>query len=169
MTLRAFLRVLVVGAVAVMCGSAFTALAFFLDSAESWGLEERYASGFLLTYALSLAGSAPAQVIFALALWLVARALSWRRRWQWAVLGAVLGVLVTFALSRLGDVVEGTYFAPQWQRVKSALMFPLMGPMMFAVRPVWVAAAVGAATALVLHLVARPSRAARSAARSVQP
>jgi hypothetical protein len=57
------------------------------------------------------------------------------------------------------------YFSADLQRIKAFLMFSLAGPMMFAVQPAWILAAVGAATAATLRLVVswvgeRPSRSA---------
>ncbi len=140
---------------AVLGGTLFVALAYYGGSAESWAAEERLAAGFLLIYALSLAGGFTSQLLFAFTLRHLAAALGWNRLWQWLALGGAAGLAVPWALARIGYLLEATYFPAAWQPAKSALMFPLMGPMMYSTQPIWLLVTVGAATAAFLHQLQR--------------
>lgn len=140
--------------VAVLVGTLFVAIAYFSESADSWGREGRWAAGFGLIYSLALAGGFVVQIAFAVLLRWIAHAGGLRRPIHWVVLGAILGIGVPWSLARLGYVIEGSYFSAGMQGVKRALMFPLTGAMMYTVHPLWVLAAVGGATGAVLWQVA---------------
>jgi hypothetical protein len=140
--------------VAVLVGTLFVAVAYFWESADSWGREGRWAAGFGLIYSLALAGGFLVQIAFAVLLRWIAHAGGLRRPIHWVVLGGMLGVAVPWSLARLGYLIEGSYFSAGMQGVKRALMFPLTGAMMYTVQPVSVLAAVGGATGAVLWLVA---------------
>lgn len=155
---RRWPAVLLYGVVAVLAGSFFTAVAYYADSASSWALEDRRLSGFLLIYGLTLAGGAPAQLVVAGCLWWLTRRLHWNGPVSWAGTGGVLGLAVPWSMAKLGYLIDGFHFSTGLQQVKSALLFPLVGPMMFVVQPAWVRVSAGAATALALWLVARRLR-----------
>jgi hypothetical protein len=153
---------LLFGAVAVLAGSLFTALVYYAGAASSWALEDRRVSGFLLVFGLALAGGTPALLVFAVLLkWLTRGA---ARAAPWLLAGGVLGFAVPWTLARIGYAVERMYFPGDLQRLKAALVFPLMGPMMFDVQPAWVGVGIGVATAVPLWLVFR-----RTSRRRVVP
>lgn len=138
---------------AVLVGTFFVAIAYFSDSAESWGREGRWASGFALIYSLALAGGFLVQIVFALLLRGVAQATRFNGFASWTASGAMLGVAVPWAFARLGYLIDGLYFPAGLQRAKFSLMFCLQGSMMFVAQPLWVLAAVGAVTGAVLWFV----------------
>jgi hypothetical protein len=146
---------LVFGTVAVLAGSFFTAIAYYAGAAGSWAVEDRQISGFLFVYALTLAGGAPAEIVYAVLLRWLTRLLDWHGAARWVLTGAVLGLAVPWSLSRIGYLIERMYFPSELQRLKAALLFPLVGPMMYAVQPAWVRVSIGAATALSLWVVFR--------------
>jgi hypothetical protein len=148
---RAALLYLIIG---VLAGTLFVSLAYFADSADSWGREGRWASGFVLTYSLALAGGFLVQAAFALLLRWLTRVTRQSGLVQWVAFGAVLGVALPWAVARVGYWLDALYFSADLQRLKAALLFTLTGSMMYAAQPAWVQASVGAATALTLGLVA---------------
>lgn len=144
---------LLYGVVAVLAGSFFTASAYYAGAASSWALEDRQLSGFLLVFGLTLAGGAPALLVFAVLLkWVTLGA---TRVAPWLLVGGMLGFAVPWIMARLGYALERIYFSSDLQRLKAALVFPLVGPMMFDVQPPWVRMGIGVATALPLWLVFR--------------
>lgn len=144
--------------VAILTGTLFVTLAYFAESARSWGLEGRWAAGFAQTYALALAGGLVMQVVFAALLRWATRASRLPGPVPWIVAGALLGIVLPWAFARLGYVLEGTRFPADLQRLKFILIFPLMGAMMYEVQPVWVQAAAGAATGGTIYVFARRRR-----------
>lgn len=138
--------VLLYTAVWVLVGTLSVACVYFADAAESWATEERRLAGFVSTFALALILGCPVQIVAALC----ARVLMRFTRdalVSWAACGAALGVALPWAFARAGYALEAVHFARDWQSAKSALMFPLMGPMMYETQPAWVMVAVGATTA----------------------
>jgi uncharacterized protein YfiM (DUF2279 family) len=135
---------------AVWVGTLFVAIAYFSDSAGSWGREGRWASGFVLIYSLALAGGFLVQVLFAVLLRWLTRTANRQGIASWILSGAALGIGVPWSLARLGYLMEGLYFSAELQPLKRALTFPLAGAMMYAVQPAWVLIAVGAATGAAL-------------------
>ena len=131
------------------------AAAYFVDSAASWGREGRWVSGFGLAYALAFAGGFAIQVVAALCVLGLTRAIRRHGLVDWIAAGGAIGAALPWGLARLGYLLEGIHFPHDWQGVKTALMFPLMGAMMYEVRPAWVLAAVGAATAGTVRLFSR--------------
>jgi hypothetical protein len=150
--------------VAILAGSLFVAAAYYADSADSWALEDRRVYGFLFVYGLTLAGAAPALLAFAGTVRMVTRLLRWTRPGQWLVAGGIAGLVVPWALGALGYAIDGWYFPAELQRLKRSLVFPLMGPMMYASQPVWVRMAIGLATSAVLWAVVRATTRSRSPA-----
>lgn len=144
--------------VAILTGTFFVTLAYFVDSARSWGLEGRWLAGFAQTYGLALAGGFVMQVAFAALLHQATRGTRLAGPVPWIVVGALLGILLPWAFARLGYVLDGTRFPADLQRLKFILIFPLMGAMMYEVQPVWVQAAVGAATGGTIYFFARRRR-----------
>lgn len=138
---------------AILIGTLFVAAAYFLDAAESWGREGRWVPGFVQTYVLALAGGFAAQAAFAVLLLWLTRAARPAGPARWIGFGTVLGVVVPWAFARAGYLVEGLRFSAELQPVKFVLRFPLMGAMMYETQPLWVLAAVGAATGGTLFLV----------------
>ena len=139
--------------VAVAAGSFWIALAYYVESASSFAVEERQASGFAFMYGLAVVGALPALVVYAVMLRWLARALGSVHVISWLVLGTALGVALPWGLAALGNAIELMYFRGELQWLKNAVMFPLMGPMMYGVQPVWVRLTVAGATALTLWLV----------------
>ena len=158
----------------LMVGTFFVTCAYFADSAQSWRREGRGVAGFLYTYALALPGGFAIQMSAAVLLRLITRAMGLRGIIPWLCLGGALGVAVPWTFARAGYLLEGLRFAHEWQAAKTAMMFPLMGAMMYEMHPVWTQIAVGAASAVTVRLMlgvnagARPASpgAARSRARS---
>jgi hypothetical protein len=140
----------------LLVGTFFVASVHFADSAQSWGREGRWLSGFFYVYALALAGGFPIQIVAALLLRRLTRATRWDRVVHCIGFGGALGLVLPWAFARAGYLLEGVRFPHEWQNVKSALMFPLMGAMMHETHPAWVLAAVGAATGGSVRLMMRP-------------
>ena len=136
----------------LVVGTFFVTCAYFADSAQSWRREGRGVAGFLYTYALALPGGFAIQIAAAVLLRLLTRATRLSGIITWLCLGGALGVAVPWAFARAGYVLESLRFAHEWQAAKTALMFPLMGAMMYEVHPVWMQIAVGAATAATVRL-----------------
>lgn len=136
----------------VLVGTLFVACAYFADAAESWGTEGRRFAGFAYTYVLALVLGSPVQIVAAMCARVLTR-LTRDAVVSWAACGAVLGVGLPWAFARAGYAVEAVHFARDWQSVKSALMFPLMGPMMYETQPAWVMVAVGATTAATVRFL----------------
>jgi hypothetical protein len=63
--------------------------------------------------------------------------------------------VVPWALGRTGYVLEAIRFPQEWQTIKAALIFPMMGAMMYETQPIWVMSLVGAATAGTVRLSMR--------------
>ena len=130
----------------LLAGTFFVACAYFADSAQSWGREGRWLSGFVYVYALALVGGFGIQIVAALLVRGLTRATRLDRVVHWIAFGAALGFALPWAFARAGYLLEGVRFPHEWQNVKSALMFPLVAAMMHETHPAWVLAAVGAAT-----------------------
>jgi hypothetical protein len=130
----------------LLAGTFFVAAVYFVDAADSWGLEGRHVWGFFYTYMLALIGGFPIQIVAAVAVRYLTRSMRLHGSLYWSGLGAAAGAVVPWAFARAGYLLEGVHFAHEWQTVKAALMFPLSGAMMYEVHPVWVRLAVGAAT-----------------------
>ena len=141
--------------VAAAFGPLFAALSYFLPSAPSWAADDRLVAGFLLAYGMALAGGVPAAVVTALLLRRVAAVVRVRGAAAWLVLGTAIGVAVPWLFARTGYALEGTYFPAGWQPLKRALIFPLMGPMMYQAQPAAMRLTVAAAAAIVLWAAAR--------------
>lgn len=141
--------------VAVLVGTFFVACAYFADSALSWGREGRWISGFLYVYVLAFAGGFAIQIIAAVLLRWVTRVTRLNGLVHWIGFGAAIGLALPWMFAHLGYLIEGVYFRHEWQNVKSVLMFPLMGAMMYQVHSAWVLIAVGAATGGTLRLTMR--------------
>jgi hypothetical protein len=141
--------------VAVLVGTFFVAAVYFADSAESWGREGLWVSGFLRIYTLALAGGFGIQIVAAVSLRWLTRVSGLNGLVHWIGFGAALGFALPWAVARLGYVIESAHFPREWQTVKFIVMFPLMGAMMYEVHSVWVMAAVGAATGGTLRLIMR--------------
>jgi hypothetical protein len=139
--------------IAVLVGTFFVASVYFADGAESWGREGRWAAGFLQVYRLALLIGFPIQIVAAVVLRWLTRVSGMNRLAHWVVFGATIGFALPWIFARLGYVLEGVYFPTEWQTVKSAVMFPLMGAMMYEAHPAWVRVAVGAATGGTLRLM----------------
>jgi hypothetical protein len=153
-----FFSLVVYLAVSVLAGTFFVACAYFADTAQSWGREGRWISGFLYVYALSLVGGFAIQTAAALLLRWLTRAAGADGLIHWVIAGAALGIALPWTCARLGYLVEGIRFPYEWQNVKSTLMFPLMAAMMYETHPAWVRLAVGAATGGTLRSVFGPTR-----------
>ena len=139
--------------IAVLVGTFFVASVYFADGAESWGREGRWAAGFLQVYRLALLIGFAIQIVAAVLLRWLTRVSGMNRLAHWVVFGAAIGFALPWIFARLGYVLEGVYFPREWQTVKSAVMFPLMGAMMYEAHSVWVRVAVGAATGGTLRLM----------------
>jgi hypothetical protein len=139
--------------IAVLVGTFFVAAAYFAEALESWGREERWVSGFLQVYVLALVGGFAIQIVAAILLRSLTRVCGVNGLLHWIAFSAALGFAVPWIFARLGYVLEGVYFAAEWQTVKSAVMFPLMGAMMYEAHSAWVRVAVGAATGGTLRLM----------------
>ena len=131
----------------ILVGTFFVTCVYFADSAQSWRREGRGLAGFFYTYALALPGGFAVQVSAALLVLLLARVTRLNGVLHWLGFGAAVGIALPWALARAGYLLEGTRFPYEWQRLKTMLMFPLMGAMMYEVQPTWSLLAVGAATA----------------------
>ncbi len=131
----------------ILVGTFFVTCVYFADSAQSWRREGRGVAGFLYTYALALPGGFALQVTAALLVLLLTRVTRRNGVVHWLGFGAAVGIALPWALARAGYLLEGARFAYQWQWLKTALMFPLMGAMMYEVQPAWSLLGVGAATA----------------------
>jgi len=143
----------------LLVGTFFVASVYFADSAQSWGREGRWLSGFFYVYALALVGGFPIQIVAALLLRALTRATRWDGVVHWIAFGAALGFALPWAFARAGYLLEGVRFPHEWQNVKSALMFPLMAAMMHETHSAWALAAVGAATGGTVRLMRRqPTR-----------
>lgn len=139
----------------VLVGSLLVASIYFAGSAEDWAREGRQFSGFLRTYALTVAGGVAVQAAFGILFCWLMRAGRLDRLAGWIVIAGALGIAVPWAFARAGYVVEGWRFSADLQPLKAALTFPLMGAMMYELQPLWVQAAIGAATGVVLGLLLR--------------
>lgn len=139
--------------IAVLVGTFFVAAAYFADALESWGREERWVSGFVQVYVLALIGGFAIQIVAAILLRSMTRVCGLNGFLHWIAFGAAVGFAVPWIFARLGYVLEGVYFPTEWQTVKSAVMFPLMGAMMYEAHSAWVRVAVGAATGGTLRLM----------------
>lgn len=139
----------------VLVGSLLVAAIYFAESAEDWALEGRRISGFLRTYALTLAGGFAAQAVFGLLFCWLVRVARLEGLAGWIIIGAALGVAVPWTFARAGYLVEGWRFPADLQPLKAALIFPLMGAMMYELQPLPVQAAIGAATGAFLGLLMR--------------
>ena len=131
----------------LLVGTFFVASVYFSASADSWRGEGRLVFGFFYVYVLTLALGFVLQIIGAVLLRWLARVTRLNAPAHWIGFGAALGIVLPWICARAGYVLEAAYFRNEWQSVKSALMFPLMGAMMYETRSAWVLAAVGAATA----------------------
>jgi len=140
---------------AIVCGSFFIAAAYYAHSVWMFGAGERWARDFLFAYFLAVIGGFLPTLLFAFLLRRVLRAMHWQAVWQWLVAGAVIGMAVLWALTRLGYFIETMHFSAGMQLLKSVLMFSLVGPMMLAVTPIWLPIPAFAATAWVLHRIHR--------------
>jgi hypothetical protein len=152
---RALRTAAVYALVAVAAGSLFIAVAYYAEAAGSWAVEDRRAYGFARVYALTIAGAAPALLLFGAALWSIGRTTGWNRAAQWMGAGGILGVAIPWALSAAGYAIEQLYFPAGLQRLKRGILFPLIGPMMYGVQPAWMQASIGIATGIVLWIVVR--------------
>jgi hypothetical protein len=141
--------------ITVLAGTFFVTVAYFSDSAESWGREGRWIPGFVQTYGLALAGGFVMQAVFAVLLRWSTRVTRLNGPLHWIAAGALLGVILPWAFARLGYLLERMRFPADLQQPKFILNFPLMGAMMYEVQAVWVLAAVGAATGGTAHVVMR--------------
>lgn len=131
----------------LLVGTFFVASVYFSASADSWRREGRLVFGFFYVYALTLALGFVLQIVGAVLLRWLTRVTRLNALVHWIGFGAALGIVLPWMSARAGYLLEAAYFPNEWQSVKSALMFPLMGSMMYEVRPAWVLVAVGAATA----------------------
>lgn len=146
----------------ILVGTLLVTCLYFADSAQSWRREGRGVAGFLYTYALALPGGFAVQVAAALLVLLLTRVTRLNGALHWLAFGAAVGLALPWALARAGYALEGARFAHQWQWLKTALMFPLMGAMMYEVQPVWSLLGVGAATAGLCRAAVVRSNAANS-------
>ena len=117
--------------IAVLVGAFFVAAVYFADALESWGREKRWVSGFLQVYLLALIGGLAIQIVAAILLRSLTRLCGLNGLLHWIAFGAAVGFALPWIFARLGYVLEGVYFPTEWQTVKSAVMFPLMGAMMY--------------------------------------
>lgn len=140
---------------AIVCGAFFIAVAYYANTVRVFGLSDRWARDFLFAYFLSILGGFFATLIFAFVLRRAMRALRWQAAWKWLVAGAVLGAAVLWGLARLGYLLEAVHFPLERQLLKSILMIPLIGPVMFSASPFWLPPLAFAATAWVLHRIHR--------------
>jgi hypothetical protein len=140
---------------AIACGCFFIAAAYYAHSVWMFGWGERWARDFLFAYFLSLLGGFFATLLFAFVLRRAMRALRCAAAWQWLAGGAVLGAAVLWGLARLGYLLESIRFPLERQLLKSILMIPLIGPVMFSASPFWLPPLAFAATAWVLHRIHR--------------
>jgi hypothetical protein len=143
-------------AAALLCGSLFAALAYYLPAVSSWAAEGRLFSGFSIVYGMSLAGGAAAALVTALVLRLVTAFFRIRSLPGWLGIGITVGLGVPWVFAEIGYLLEATYFPAAWQPVKRVVVFPFMGPMMYVAQPLWVRGSVALATTAVLYAVARP-------------
>lgn len=139
----------------LLVGTFFVAAVYFADSAQSWGREGRRVFGFFYVYALALVAGFPMQIVAAILLRWITRVTRLDGFAHWVGFGAALGIAVPWTFAGLGYVLEGAYFPREWQSVKSGLMFPMMGAMMYVVQRAWLLAAVGGATGGTLRLMMR--------------
>ena len=139
----------------VLVATFFVASVYFVDSAPSWSREGRPLWGFFFTYALTLIAGFMIQILAAVLLRWMTRVTGRHDAFHWIVFGAVLGLSLPWIFARVGYVVERFYFAPEWQTVKTVVMFPLMGAMMYEVQPAWVLLVVGGATGGTVRLMMR--------------
>jgi hypothetical protein len=139
----------------LLTGTLFVALVYFADSAQSWRLEGRLVFGFFYTYVLGLVSGFAVQIIAALVVRWLTHVTRLNALIPWLGYGAIVGIVVPWALARAGYLLEGIHFPQAWQTIKAALMFPMMGPMMYGTQPIWVMSLVGAATAGTVRLSMR--------------
>jgi hypothetical protein len=148
--------------VAVLAGSFFTATAYYAEAAASWALEDRRVNGFVYVYALTVAGATPTLLVFAAMVRAVTRLLRWNGFAPWTLAGGILGVAVPWMFSALGYALDRLYFPNDLQGLKRGLMFPLIGPMMYAVQPFGVRVTIGLATSIALWMIVRTETRAAS-------
>ncbi len=141
--------------VAVVCGSFFVALAYYLHSAAEWGIGDRWAYDLIFAYFLTIVAGIVPLLLYAATLRHLVRSLRWQAAWQWTLLGTVVGVTLLWILARLGYIAESAYFSPQRQGLKFLLVYPFVGPMMFTAKPFWLPIPVFAAASYVLYRVHR--------------
>lgn len=140
---------------AIVCGCFFVALTYYLHSALEWGFGERWGRDLLFAWFLSvIAGFLPI-LFFAFLLRRAAGLMKLSAAWQWMALGVVAGLATLSLLDRAGTLLEQLYFPAERQRLKSLLVFPFVGPMMYAAKPLWLPIPAFAATAYVLYRIHR--------------
>lgn len=140
---------------AVVCGSFFVALTYYIHSAMEWGLDSRWAQDFLFAYFLAIIGGFVPLLLYGFVLRRITRMFHWQFAWQWALAGAIVGIALLWLMARLGYLAEGTYFSPERQRLKAFLVYPFVGAMMFTAKPFWLPIPVLVATAYVLLRIHR--------------
>jgi hypothetical protein len=95
----------------------------------------------------------------------LARRFAWNSVWVWLAVGIPLMLGAFWALSKLGFLLERTYFSMKWMAVKTAVMMLLVGPMMTATKPWWLPIPSALLTILLLYLIHRALGAGKSPAR----
>lgn len=140
---------------AVVCGSFFLAVSYHGSFLASGAAREHWARDFLFVYFFTVSLGFIPQLLAAFSLRRLASRLGWTRAWQWVAAGSVLFLVVLWGLGKLGLAVEDAYFAQGFQKLKAALMFLLVGPMMATTKPMWLPVPAAAATSWVLYLVHR--------------
>jgi hypothetical protein len=121
----------------LLTGTFFVGLVYFADSAQSWRLEGRFVFGFFYTCVLTLISGFAVQIIAALVVRWLTQITRLDGLISWLGYGAAIGVVVPWALARVGYLLEGIHFPQEWQTIKAALIFPMMGAMMYEIQPIW--------------------------------
>jgi hypothetical protein len=139
----------------LLTGTLFVALVYFADSAPSWRLEGLLVFGFFYTCVLALISGFAVQILAALVVRRLTQITRLNGLISWLGYGAAVGVVIPWALARAGYLLERIHFPQEWQTIKAALIFPMMGAMMYETQPIWVMCLVGAATAGTVRLSMR--------------
>jgi hypothetical protein len=109
--------------------------------------------GFLFEYYFALLTCAISALLFAFVLLRVISLLPWRNLVVWIAVGAVLDFGILFGFGWLGRALESALYRHSLGNL--LLFLALKGPLDFSRRALWLPAAVGAVTALLLSLFHR--------------
>lgn len=93
------------------------------------------------------------QLLAAIVLRKLARRLRWSGWWQWLLAGSVISLAVVYSFGRIGLAIEAARLPLEWQSLKIAVFFALMGPIMASILPLWIPLAAVGTTSLMLWLV----------------